>query len=71
MPRKKETCENCFDYLEEKFNVTPGQILKAIELVGPYRARLETYFMVLAFSKRKTNQLIRATSLNGPSQHNN
>jgi hypothetical protein len=68
MPRKKETCENCFDYLEEKFGVTPGQILKAIELVGPYKARLETYFMVMAFTKRKNSQLIRTASLNGPSQ---
>jgi DNA-binding response OmpR family regulator len=43
---KNEEQEHKFDYLEAKYGVTPAQILKAIELVGPYRARLETYFTV-------------------------
>jgi hypothetical protein len=54
MPRKKlNEPGNQFDYLEKKYNVTPVQILHAVEKVGPYRARLETYFAVEAFMKNK------------------
>jgi hypothetical protein len=54
MPRKKlNERENQFDYLEKKYNVTPFQILHAIEKLGPYRARLETYFAVETFLKSK------------------
>ncbi len=57
MPRKKENeASNKYDYLEKKFGVTPAQILKAIEEVGPYRARLETYFQVQAFTKAKVKK---------------
>jgi hypothetical protein len=53
MPRKKlNEASNQYDYLEKKFDVTPAQILKAVEEIGPYKARLETYFQVQAFSKK-------------------
>jgi hypothetical protein len=45
MPRKKlNEATNQYDYLEKKFGVTPAQIFKAVQEVGPYKARLETYF---------------------------
>jgi hypothetical protein len=54
MPRKKlNEAPNQYDYLEKKFAVTPAQILKAVEEVGPYKARLETYFQVWTFNKAK------------------
>jgi hypothetical protein len=55
MPRKKLNEEpNRFDYLEKKYGVRPAQILKAVEEVGAYKARLETYFSVNTALKKKT-----------------
>jgi hypothetical protein len=63
MPRKKlNERENEFDYLEKKYGVTPLQILHAIEKLGPYKARLETYFQVEAFVKGKVNQELKVNS---------
>jgi hypothetical protein len=54
MPKKKlNEAPNRFDYLEEEYGVTPGQILKAVEEIGPYKARLETYFSI-HYSTKKT-----------------
>jgi hypothetical protein len=54
MPRKKlNEVTNQFDYLEKKYGVTPAQILKAVEQIGPYRARLETFFLIEVAGKKK------------------
>lgn len=62
MGRKKEMKENEYDFLETMFGATPGEIMKAIEQVGPYKARLITYFQVQQFTKNKQKNDGRTTS---------
>jgi hypothetical protein len=52
MSKKKITRENDYDFLETKYGATPADILRAVEEVGPYKARLNTYFLVREFSRR-------------------
>lgn len=66
MGRKKEMKENEYDFLETMFGATPGEIMKAIEQVGPYKARLITYFQVQKFTKSKKKQDGGTTSEGGP-----